>query len=59
MFKKTAVIELRIELDPAPGAYNDPEDWVTILNHGALSNNYKAKAKLLRVEGPFEEDTES
>ena len=56
MHKKTAIIELRVELDPVIGAWSKPEHWINAIEMGHFWTTYKAKAKFLRMAGPLDQE---
>ena len=56
MHKKTAIIELRVELDPVIGAWSKPEHWINAIEMGHFWKTYKAKAKFLRMAGPLDQE---
>ena len=56
MQRRTAVIEIRVELDDFPGAWNKPEHWVNAIEMGHFWKTYKAKAKFLRMAGPLDQE---
>ena len=53
---RTAVIEIRVELDDFPGAWNKPEHWVDAIENDFFFKPYKAKAKFLRMAGPLDQE---